>query len=70
MVDRGSFDFETIKVKIKNLGTIWRSVEKIAVVGESKWLEVYIGLVDHLTPQQVKYFDSSAKAEAFAWLTS
>jgi hypothetical protein len=29
MVDRGSFDFETIKVKIKNLGTIWRSVEKI-----------------------------------------
>ena len=70
MVDRGSFDFETIKVKIQNLGTIWRSVEKIAVVGESKWLEVYIGLVDHLTPQQVKYFDSSEKAEAFAWLTS
>jgi hypothetical protein len=27
MVDRGSFDFETIKVKIQNLGTIWRSVE-------------------------------------------
>ncbi len=68
MVDRGSFDFETIKLKIQNLGSIWRSVEKIAVVGETKWLEVYIGLVDHLTPRQVKYFDSSEKHEAFAWL--
>jgi hypothetical protein len=45
-------------------------LEKIAVVGETKWLQVYIGLVDHLTPQQVKYFDSSEKDEAFAWLAS
>ena len=28
------------------------------------------GKLDHLTPQQVKYFDSSEKDEAFAWLTS
>ena len=69
VVHRGSFDFETIKVKLQNLGTIWPSVEKIAVVGETKWLEVYVGLVDHLTPHQVKYFDSSEKDEAFAWLT-
>jgi hypothetical protein len=70
MVDRGSFDFETIKVKIQNLGTIWRSVEKIAVVGDARWLEIYIGIVDHLTPQQMKYFERSEKDEAFAWLTS
>ena len=70
MVDRGSFDFETIKVKLQNLGTIWRSVEKIAVIAETKWLEVYIDLLDHLTPQQMKYFDRSEKDEAFAWLTS
>jgi len=70
MVDRGSFDFETIKVKIQNLGTIWRSVEKIAVVGDARWLELYIGIVDHLTPQQMKYFDHAEKDEAFAWLTS
>jgi len=69
MVDRGSFDLETVKVKLENLGKIWRSVEKIALVGESKWLDVYIGVVDHLTPQQMKYFDSSQKEEAFAWLT-
>ena len=36
IVDRGSFDFETIKVKIQNLGTIWRSVEKIAIVGDAR----------------------------------
>lgn len=70
MLDRGSFDLETLKVKLQNMGTIWRSVEKIAVVGESRWLELYIDLVDHLTPQDMKYFESSEKGEAFAWLTS
>ena len=69
LVDRGSFDFETIKVKIQNLGTIWRSVEKIAIVGDERWLEIYIGIVDHLTPQQMKYFARSEKDAAFAWLT-
>ena len=70
MVDRGSFDFETIKIKIQNLGTIWRSVEKIAIVGDARWLEIYISLVDHLTPQQMKYFERTEKVEAFAWLNS
>ncbi len=70
MVDRGSFDFEAIKVKYQNLGTIWRSVEKIAIVGDARWLEIYIGILDHLTPQQMKYFERSEKDEAFAWLTS
>jgi hypothetical protein len=70
IVDRGSFDFETIKVKIQNLGTIWRSVEKIAIVGDARWLEVFISILDHLTPQQMKYFERSEKVEAFAWLTS
>ena len=69
MTDRGSVDFEAITEKFKNLGTIWRAVEKIAVVGDRRWLEIYIGIVDHLTPQQMKYFDHSQKAEAFAWLT-
>ena len=70
MVDRGSFDFETIKVKLQNLGMIWRSVEKIALIGDARWLEIYVGVADHLTPQQMKYFDRSEKDEAFAWLNS
>jgi len=70
MVDRGSFDFETIKVKLQNLGMIWRSVEKIAIIGDARWLEIYVGVADHLTPQQMKYFDRSEKGEAFAWLNS
>jgi hypothetical protein len=70
MVDRGSFDFETIKVKLHNLGMIWRSVEKIAIIGDARWLEIYIGVADHLTPQQLKYFDRSEKDEAFAWLNN
>jgi SpoIIAA-like len=68
MTDRGSVDFEAITEKFKNLGTIWRAVEKIAIVGDARWLEIYIGIVDHLTPQQMKYFDRSEKDDAFAWL--
>jgi hypothetical protein len=70
MAERGGVDFEALTEKLKNLGTIWRAVEKIAVVGEARWLEIYIGIVDHLTPQQMKYFDRSEKDEAFAWLTA
>jgi hypothetical protein len=63
-----SWDFETIKVKFQNMGTILRSIEKMAIVGESKWMEIYIDIMDHLTPQQIKYFDHSEKDAAFAWL--
>jgi hypothetical protein len=69
MAEYGSVDLEAIQEKLKNLGTIWRAVEKIAVVGDARWLEIYIGIMDHLTPQQMKYFDRAQKDEAFAWLT-
>jgi hypothetical protein len=52
-----------------DMRTFVERLAKIVLIAESKWLEVYVGLVDHLTPQQVKYFDSSQKDEAFAWLT-
>lgn len=70
MGEREGFDFEAVTEKLKNMGTIWRAVERIAVVGEARWLEIYIGIVDHLTPQQMKYFDRSEKDAAFTWLTA
>ena len=42
--------------------------EKVAVVGDARWLELYISIADHLTPQQVRHFSTDQKAEAFAWL--
>jgi len=37
---------------------------------DSRWLEFYIGVVDAITPQQVKHFAPNERDEAFAWLTS
>jgi hypothetical protein len=37
---------------------------------DSRWLEFYIGVVDAITPQQVKHCAPSERDEAFAWLTS
>ena len=51
------FDFETVKLKFQNLGTILRSIEKMAIVGDERWLETWVSIVDPLTPQQIRYFE-------------
>ena len=40
-----------------------------AVIGDRVVLGGKVGVADHLTPQQMKYFDLAEKDEAFAWLT-
>lgn len=68
MVERTSVDLDAIAVKLRNIGMLWRSIEKIAVIGDERWLEIYIGLVDHLTPQHMQYFERADREAAFAWL--
>ena len=68
MLDYDGVDVAAIAEKFKHLGTLWRGIEKAAVVGDRRWLEIYVGLADHLTPQALKYFPADEKAEAFAWL--
>jgi hypothetical protein len=67
---RGHFDLETVKVKFQNVGKIWKGIEKVALIGDAKWLDIYISVIDHLTPQDMKYFDATEKQAAFEWLTS
>ena len=41
---------------------------KVAVVGDQRWMEIWVGIVDPITPQQLKYFPVEEKGAAFAWL--
>jgi hypothetical protein len=61
-------DIAAVGEKLKNLGTLWKATEKIAVIGDARWLEVYINVVDSITPQQMKHFTTADKDAAWAWL--
>ena len=61
-------DLEAVTEKLKNMGTLWKGIEKVAIVGDKRWLEIYIGVVDHLTPQELRHFSPDEKDEAFRWL--
>ena len=61
-------DVGAVTLKLKNMGILWKGIEKVAVVGDSRWLAIYIDVVDTLTPQQIRHFEGSEKEEAFAWL--
>lgn len=61
-------DIAAFTEKFKHIGVLWKGIEKVAVVGDSRWLEIYIGVADPLTPQQIKYFPPDEAGLAFAWL--
>ena len=36
-------------------GTVME-VERVAVIDDSRWMQLYIGVMDHLTPQDMRHF--------------
>ena len=54
--------------KFKHIGMLWKAVDKYAIVGETRWMEISVKIVDPLTPQQIKHFAPDRVNEAWAWL--
>ena len=54
--------------KLKRLGTIMTALERMAIVGDAGWLELYTKVIDPLTKPQIKHFTSDRRDEALAWL--
>lgn len=54
--------------KLKHIGMFWKAIEKQAVVGNKRWQEIWIKIVEPITPQQVKHFHPDGTDEAWAWL--
>jgi len=57
-----------VREKFKHMKTLWNGIERVAVVGDQRWMEIWIGIVDPVTPQDIRYFPVGEKDEAFAWL--
>ncbi len=54
--------------KLKNIGMLWKALDKYAVVGDKRWMEIWIKIFDPLSPQQIRHFYPDKTDEAWAWL--
>ena len=61
-------EFGVVTEKFKHIGMLWKAVDKYAIVGETRWMEISVKIVDPLTPQQIKHFAPDRVTEAWAWL--
>ncbi len=56
--------WEDIKFDVKH----WKDVERLAIVGESKWEQGMAVFCKPFTAAKIKYFDHSQAEEAKSWL--
>jgi len=54
--------------KLKHLGSILSSLERMAVVGDAGWMGIYAKIVDPITKFDVKHFTLEQRDEAIAWV--
>jgi hypothetical protein len=54
--------------KLKRLGTIMSTVERMAIVGDAGWLDLYTKIVDPITKPDIKHFTTDQRDEALAWV--
>lgn len=46
----------------------FRDLEKVAVVGDSKWTQLLANVMDPLTPAEVKFFSPDERGVAKGWI--
>ena len=71
LVDMRDFHGSELAVgweKIHHLRATFHVVERIAVVGDQRWLEIWLKLAGHLVPLHVRHFHGDELAAAWAWL--
>jgi hypothetical protein len=57
-----------IMEKLKRLGTIFSTVDRMAIVSDAGWMDAYAKIVDPITEFEVKHFSVDQKEEASAWM--
>jgi hypothetical protein len=52
--------------KLEHMRSIFKAVERLAIVGDQRWLELYVKVFDPITKVQLRHF--SGRDAALAWL--
>lgn len=56
--------------KIKRLGAIFSTIERMAIVGDQSWLNLYSKVVDPITSIEIRNFPTNEKEQAQEWVLS
>ncbi len=68
MQDYGGFELGVVSEKAKHLGSIFKTVERMAVVGDAGWMAIWAKVFDPVTRPDLRHFSSEQRDEALAWL--
>lgn len=63
-----SVDSGVVFDKLKRLGTILGTIDRMAIVGDAGWLEFYAKVIDPITKPRIKHFGTADAEVAKAWL--
>ena len=62
------FEFNVVLEKFKHLTLLWRSIERYAIIGAAQWLEVWVKVIDPITPMKMRAFPAEQMEEAWEWI--
>jgi len=62
------YELGVVSEKLKHIGMLWKAFDKYAIVGDARSMEIWIKIVDPLTPQQIRHFHPDETDKAWAWL--
>ena len=62
------YELGVVTEKLKHIGMLWKAFDKYAVVGDKRWIEIWIKIVNPLSPQQIRHLYPEKTDEAWAWL--
>jgi hypothetical protein len=68
MQDYGGFELDVIGEKVKHLGAIFKTIERMAVVGDAGWMAIWAKVFDPVTGPDLRHFSSDQGDAALAWL--
>jgi len=54
--------------KMKRMGKIMRTIERMAIIGDQRWLGAYAKIVDPITKMDIRHFTTEQKEEAAEWI--
>lgn len=71
LIDMRDFQSAELAVaweKLQHLRASFHVIERLAVVGDQRWLEIWLKLASHLVPSLVHHFHGDDLAAAWVWL--
>ena len=62
------FELGVASEKLKHIGMLWKALDKYAIVGDTRWMEIWIKIVNPITHQEIRHFHPDKTDAAWRWL--